>query len=40
MTMFKLFRKKEFTFLDWLIHFGVGMNLLVAFYIVWHVFIK
>lgn len=39
--MFKLFRKKEeFTLLDWMIHFGVGANLVVSAYIVWHVFIK
>jgi hypothetical protein len=38
--MYKLFKVKEFTFLDWMIHFGVGMNLLVCFYIVWHVLTK
>lgn len=38
--MFKLFKKKEFTFLDWMIHFGVLANLLVSAYIVWYVLIK
>jgi hypothetical protein len=39
-VMFKLFKVKEFTLLDWMIHFGVGANLVVAAYIVWYVLIK
>lgn len=38
--MFKLFKKKEFTFLDWMIHFGVGANIVVSIYIVWYVYIR
>lgn len=28
---------KNFTLLDWLIHFGVFANMVVTLYIVWHV---
>jgi hypothetical protein len=38
--MFKLFKKKEFTFLDWMIHFGVGANIVVSIYIVWYIYIR
>jgi len=33
-------RLKDFSFLDWMIHFGVFMNLLITFAILWHVFTR
>lgn len=31
---------KNFTMLDWMIHFGVFANMVVTLYIVWHVFTR
>ncbi len=31
---------KKFTFLDWMIHFGILSNLLVSLYIVWFVIMR
>ncbi len=31
---------KNFTFLDWMIHFGVFANMVVTLYILWWVFLK
>lgn len=31
---------KNFTLLDWMIHFGVFMNMVISLYIVWHVFAR
>ncbi len=31
---------KNFTLLDWMIHFGVLMNMLVTIYLVWYAIVK
>ncbi len=31
---------RDFSLLDWMIHFGVLVNILVSLYIVWHIFTR
>jgi len=33
-----LVKTKEFTLLDWVIHFGIGVNIIVVLYILYYVF--